>query len=101
MHPIPTAGYRSVILALVLLAQFVVPLAMFSIAPLASLLRVILHLSREQIGSLTAFFSAGVALIGVAAGLVADRYGVRLPWLVMQTLSGVALCGMLVCQTYH
>jgi hypothetical protein len=68
MYPIPATGYRYVILALVLCAQVVVPLALFSIAPLASLLRDLLQLSREQIGALTACFSACVALIGIGVG---------------------------------
>jgi cyanate permease len=51
--------YPRVVLALMMWAQFVVPLMLFSVGALAPLLRDALHLSREQLGILTALYHAG------------------------------------------
>jgi hypothetical protein len=50
-----------VVLALMLWAQFAVPLMLFSVGAFAPLLRDALHISREQLGTLMAFYHAGAA----------------------------------------
>jgi predicted MFS family arabinose efflux permease len=60
--------YPRVILALMMWAQFVVPLVLFSVGALAPLLRDALHLSREQLGALTALYHAGAALAAMPVG---------------------------------
>ena len=55
-------------LALASLAQFVILLAVYSVGALAPLLREALHLSREQIGSLTALFFLGAIPASIPAG---------------------------------
>jgi MFS family permease len=83
--------YRRVILALVLLAQFLSPLVAFSLGALSPLLRDALALTREQVGSLAALFYAGTALACLPAGWAADRLGARSPLMAAQVLGGSAL----------
>ena len=89
-----------VILSLALLAEFIAPLVVFSVGALAPLLRDSLHLSREQIGSLTACFFAGVALAGIPMGWVADRYGVRSFLIAVQAVNGLGLIAISGLHTY-
>jgi hypothetical protein len=49
----------------------------FSVWPLPPLRRESLALTHEQIVFLTALFSTGIALICIAVGGIADRYGVQ------------------------
>jgi MFS family permease len=83
--------YGRVILAPVLLAQFLSPLVAFSLGALAPLLRDALALTREQVGSLAAFFYAGTALGCLPAGWAADRLGARPLLMVAHVLGGLAL----------
>ena len=85
---------------MVLLADFVAPLAVFSVGALAPLLRDSLYLSREQIGSLTAFFFAGAALAGIPVGWIADRFGVRRFLSAVQAVNGLGLIAVLLLHTY-
>src|SRR5215831_7683893 len=63
------------ILALASLAQFVVLLVVFSVGALAPLLRDALHLSREQIGALTAlFFLAAIPVLHTYHELLAVMF---------------------------
>jgi MFS transporter, ACS family, hexuronate transporter len=89
-----------VILSLALLAEFIAPLVVFSVGALAPLLRDSLHLSREQIGSLTACFFAGVALAGIPMGWVADRYGLRSFLIAVQAVNGLGLIAISGLHTY-
>lgn len=89
-----------VVLSMVLLADFVAPLAVFSVGALAPLLRDSLALSREQIGSLTAFFFAGAALAGIPVGWGADRFGVRRLLIAAQAVHSLGLLAVLVFHTY-
>ena len=98
-----TADVRDcrVILALASLAQFVVLLVVYSVGALAPLLRDALHLSREQIGSLTAFFFLGAMPAATLVGWLADRLGVRSFLSTLQVVSGVAGAAIPVLHTYH
>jgi MFS family permease len=91
MQPSSPDRYRRVVLALVLLAQFLSPLVAFSLGALAPLLRDALALTREQVGSLAALFYAGTALACLPAGWAADRLGARPLLMAAQGLGGLAL----------
>jgi MFS family permease len=80
-----------VILALLLLAQFLSPLVAFGLGALAPLLRDSLALTREQVGSLAVLFYAGTALACLPAGWAADRQGARPLLMAAQGLGGLAL----------
>jgi MFS family permease len=92
---------RHMILALACLAQFVVLLAVYSVGTLAPLLRDALHLSREQIGSLTALFFLGAIPASVPVGWLADRLGVRGFLIAVQVVSGLAVVAILWLLTYR
>jgi MFS family permease len=89
-----------VVLSLALLAEFIAPLAVFSVGALTPLLRASLHLSREQIGSLTACFFAGAALAGILMGWVADRFGVRVFLIAVQAVNGLGLIAIGLLHTW-
>jgi MFS family permease len=93
--------YPRLILALMMWAQFVVPLALFSAGALAPLLRDALHLSRGQLGALTALYHAGAALAAMPVGWLADRYGVRDVLIAVQAVSGLALAAISWLHTYE
>ena|SRR5713101_727788 len=101
MHRASPARSHRVILPLVLLAQFVPPLVLFSIGALAPLLRDSLALNREQIGSLSALFSTSAALVAVPSGWWADRVGVRRLLSGGQVVGGLALTATAVLPTYR
>lgn len=101
MRVCATERDQRVILLLVLLAQFMPPLVLFSVGPLAPLLREALGLSREQIGYVSALFSTSAALTAIPSGWWADRWGVRLPLVGVQVMSGLALTATAVLQTYQ
>jgi predicted MFS family arabinose efflux permease len=92
---------RRVILALASLAQFVVLLVVYSVGALAPLLRDSLHLSREQIGSLTALFFLGAIPASILVGWLADRLGVRGLLIAVQVVSGLAVAAIPVLHTYR
>src|SRR5262249_4662687 len=73
MYPTSARRYHWVILALVILAQFIPSLVLFSIGALAPLLRDSLSLSHEQIGFLAALFSMSAALFAIPSGWGADK----------------------------
>jgi ACS family hexuronate transporter-like MFS transporter len=100
MHPSRAERYRHVILALAFLAVFTGSIPAFSVGTLAPLLRTALHLTREQLGWLTALFYAGTALVCIPAGLVADRFGVRFPLVAVQVAGGLSLLAILFLYTY-
>src|SRR5919197_5589739 len=77
MHPSLGERYHRVILALVLLAQFLPPLVLFSLGALAPLLRDALALNHGQIGFLAALFSMSAALFAIPSGWGADKLGIR------------------------
>ena len=79
MHPSCAERYRHVILALAFLAVFIGSIPAFSVGTLAPLLRAALHLTREQLGWLTALFYAGTALVCIPTGWIVDRFGARFP----------------------
>ena len=95
-----SARYHHVILVLTIVAQFVAPLTVFSLGALSPLVREALHLSREQIGLLTALFFTGAALISTPVGLLADRYGVRVFLIAVQGV-GIPLLALPFLPTYH
>jgi MFS family permease len=92
---------RHVILALACLAQFVVLLVVYSVGALAPLLRDALHLSREQIGSLTALFFLGAIPASIPVGWLADRLGVRCFLIAVQVVSGLAVAAIPWLHTYR
>jgi sugar phosphate permease len=95
-----TERYRYVILVLTLLAVITVQAPVYSIGALAPLLRATLHVSREQIGWLTACFYAGTALMCIPAGGIAERFGTRFPLIAAQVLGGMCLVVTPLLQTY-
>jgi MFS family permease len=101
MHPEAADGHaRRVIVVFLLAAQFVGSLGLFSLGALAPLVRVALHLSREQFGAVSAACLFGVVCACLPTGWLADRVGVR--WLLIagQGMSGVALVALLLRPTY-
>jgi MFS family permease len=92
---------RRVILALASLAQFVVLLVVYSVGALAPLLRDTLHLSREQLGALTALFFLGAIRASIPVGWLADRLGVRGFLVAAQGVSGLAVAAIPALHTYH
>jgi MFS family permease len=92
---------RHVILAMACLAQFVVLLVVYSVGALAPLLRDALHLSREQIGSLTTLFFLGAILASIPVGWLADRLGVRGFLIAVQGVSGLAVAAIPWLHTYR
>jgi len=94
MRPSRAERYRHVILALAFLAVFIGSIPAFSVGTLAPLLRAALHLTREQLGWLTALFYAGTALVCIPAGWITDRLGVRFPLVAVQVAGGVSLLGL-------
>lgn len=60
-----------------LLTQTAVAFVGRSLAPLAPLMEADLHLSKTQVGLLTAALFLGQCLISLPAGFLADRYGTR------------------------
>jgi len=92
---------RRVILVLASLAQFVVLLVVYSVGALAPLLRDSLHLSREQIGSLTALFFIGAIPASIPVGWLADRLGVRGCLIAVQVVSGLAVSAIPLLHTYR
>ena len=88
------------ILALASLAQLVTLLVVYSIGALAPLLRDALHLSREQIGALTAVVFLGSIPAAIAVGWLADRLGVRDLLIAVQVVSGLAVTAMPWLHTY-
>jgi MFS transporter, ACS family, hexuronate transporter len=93
--------YHRIILVLVMLAQVVCPMVVFSIGALAPLLRESLHISREQVGYLAALFFASTSLVSIPAGLVADKLGIRFLLIVAQVVGGLPLAAIPFLQTYH
>jgi MFS transporter, ACS family, hexuronate transporter len=93
--------YPRVVLALMMWAQFVVPLMLFSVGALAPLLRDALRLSREQLGTLTALYHAGAALAAMPVGWLADRWGVRDILIIVQAVNGLALVAIPWLHTYE
>src|ERR671924_544803 len=97
----PSAGrYHRVILALVLLAQFLPPLVLFSLGALAPLLRDALALSHGQIGFLAALFSISAALCAMPSGWGADKLGIRGLLSAVQAVGGLALVATAWLHTY-
>ena len=101
MHRSSPAHDPRVVLALMMWAQFVVPLMIFSVGALAPLLRDALHISREQLGTLAALYHAGAALAAMPVGWLADRYGVRDVLIVVQAVNGLALVAIPWLHTYE
>jgi nitrate/nitrite transporter NarK len=101
MHPASARRYHRVILALVILAQFVPPLVLFSIGALAPPLRDSLSLSHRQIGSLAALFSISAALFAIPSGWGADKLGIRLLLSAVQAVGGLALTATAWLRAYH
>jgi nitrate/nitrite transporter NarK len=91
---------RRVIFVLILVAQLVGSLGLFSLGALAPLVRAALHLSREQFGSVSAACLFGAVCACLPTGWLADRVGVR--WLLIagQGMSGMALVALLMRPTY-
>jgi len=91
---------RRVIFVVILVAQFVGSLGLFSLGALAPLVRAALHLSREQFGAVSAACLFGAVCACLPTGWLADRVGVR--WLLIagQGMSGVALVALLLRPTY-
>lgn len=99
-HPLAAERYRYVILVLILLAAIIAQAPVYSLGALAPLLRTVLHVSREQLGWLTACFYAGTALMSIPAGGLAERFGTRFPLIAAQVLGGVCLVAAPFIQTY-
>src|SRR5262245_48238024 len=100
MHRSSTARSPHVILALASLAQLVALLVVYSLGALAPLLHDALHLSREQIGALTAVIFLGSIPASIAVGWLADRLGVRGLLIGVQVVSGLAVAAMPWHHTY-
>ncbi len=101
MLPPSTERYRRVILVLVMSAQVVCPMAVFSVGALAPLLRGSLQISREQVGYLAATFFASTSLVSIPSGLVADKLGLRLLLILAQLVGGLPLVATLFLESYH
>jgi type II secretory pathway predicted ATPase ExeA/nitrate/nitrite transporter NarK len=100
MHPVSAGRYYRVILALVLLAQFLPPLVLFSLGALAPLLRDALALNHGQIGFLAALFSMSAALCAIPSGWGADKLGIRGLLSAVQAVGGLALVATAWLRTY-
>jgi MFS family permease len=100
MHPSSAGRYRWVILALMMLAQFLPPLVLFSLGALAPLLRDALALSHGQIGFLAALFSMSAALFAIPSGWGADKLGIRGLLSAVQAVGGLALVATAWLRTY-
>jgi len=100
MQPSSTGRYHWVILALVMLAQFLPPLVLFSLGALAPLLRDSLSLSHMQIGFLAALFSISAALFAIPSGWGADKLGIRGLLSAVQVVGGLALVATAWLRTY-
>ena len=100
MQPSSTGRYHWVILALVMLAQFLPPLVLFSLGALAPLLRDSLSLSHMQIGFLAALFSISAALFAIPSGWGADKLGIRGLLSAVQVVGGLALVATALLRTY-
>jgi WD40 repeat protein/type II secretory pathway predicted ATPase ExeA/nitrate/nitrite transporter NarK len=100
MHPSSTGRYHWVILALVMLAQFLPPLVLFSLGALAPLLRDSLSLSHGQVGFLAALFSISAALFAIPSGWGADKLGIRGLLSAVQVVGGLALVATAWLRTY-
>src|SRR5262245_23896751 len=100
MHRSSTACSPHLILALASLAQLVALLVVYSVGALAPPLRDTLHLSREQIGWLTALFFLGAIPAAIPVGWLADRWGVRGLLITAQVVSGLAVAAMPWLHTY-
>jgi predicted MFS family arabinose efflux permease len=96
-----TERYRRVILILVMLAQVVCPMAVFSIGALAPLLRESLQISREQVGYLAALFFASTSLVSIPSGVVADKLGVRFLLILAQIIGGLPLAATFFLRSYN
>jgi MFS family permease len=101
MQPSAAGRYQWVILALVMLAQFLPPLVLFSLGALAPLLRDALALSHGQIGFLAALFSISAGLFAIPSGWGADKLGVRVLLSAVQAVGGLALVAAAWLRTYH
>src|SRR5215510_8170231 len=101
MHPSSAGRYHWVILALMMLAQFIPPLVLFSIGALAPLLRDSLSLSHGQIGFLAALFSISAGLFAIPGGWGADKLGIRVLLSAVQAVGGLALVATAWLRTYH
>ena len=101
MHPSSAGRYHRVILALMILAQFIPPLVLFSIGALAPLLRDSLSLSHGQIGFLAALFSISAGLFAIPGGWGADKLGIRGLLSAVQAVGGLALVATAWLRTYH
>jgi MFS family permease len=101
MHPALAERYHRVILALVMLAQFIPPLVLFSIGALAPLLHEDLSLSHGQIGFLAALSSIRAALFAIPSGWGADKLGSRGLLSAVQAVGGLALVATAWLHTYH
>src|SRR5689334_11450585 len=101
MAPASPGRYHWVILAVVILAQFLPPLVLFSLGTLAPLLRDALALSHGQIGFLAALFSVSAALCAIPSGWGADKLGIRGPLSAVQAVGGLALAATIWLRTYH
>ena len=101
MYPTSARRYHWVILALVILAQFLPSLVLFSIGALAPLLRDSLALSHEQIGFLAALFSMSAALFAIPSGWGADKLGIRGLLSAVQVVGGLALVATAWLRTYY
>jgi nitrate/nitrite transporter NarK len=97
----PTEHYRRVILVLIMLAQIVCPMVVFSIGALAPLLRESLQISRAQVGYLAALFFASTSLVSIPSGVVADKLGIRFLLILAQLIGGLPLVATLFLQTYN
>src|SRR5215813_1054581 len=101
MHPVSARRDHRVILALVILAQFIPSLVLFSIGALAPLLRDSLSLSHGQIGFLAALFSMSAALFAIPSGWGADKLGIRGLLSAVQVVGGLALVATAWLRTYY
>ena len=101
MHPSSAGRYHRVILALMILAQFIPPLVLFSIGALAPLLRDSLSPSHGQIGFLAALFSISAGLFAIPGGWGADKLGIRGLLSAVQAVGGLALVATAWLRTYH
>src|SRR5919204_1101888 len=100
MSPSAAGHYHRVILAVVMLAQFLPPLVLFSLGALAPLLREALALSHGQIGFLAALFSISAALCAIPSGWGADKLGIRGLLSAVQAVGGLALVATAWLRTY-
>ena len=88
------------IIVLIMAAQTVANVGPLGIPAMASLIRADLGLTLAQAGSFLSAYYIGPALVGLPAGTLADRWGVRRMLVLGQLLIAAGLLAASACTTY-